>query len=345
MTTPAGPADGICHDAAPGAGPAPAIAVIIPFFQRQPGLLAKAVGSALTQAGCVALVIVVDDGSPVRAASELAGPGYGAVRIIEQANAGPAAARNRGLAHVPDQVEFVAFLDSDDVWAPGHLRNAMAGFGQGADFYFADFRRVGQPSTRFESPGVARLQGEALPEGEALFRHVGDLFDSILRCAPVGTSAVAYRRAIAPALRFNEALRAGEDNLFWMALARAARMTVFSTRCEAFYGRGVNIFAGVIWRDPGMLRYLAHAAKMHRLVPKLYRLTFAQNAWNDAWRAELRRDYARNALAMLRHRQVIGWRELAGFAVAEPGLLLALARAARSGAATIHTNSPDDRRS
>ena len=50
------------------------VAVLIPYFQRQPGILANTVRSVLAQQGFDDYqVIVVDDGSPVPAADELAG--------------------------------------------------------------------------------------------------------------------------------------------------------------------------------------------------------------------------------------------------------------------------------
>ena len=45
----------------------PHVAVIIPFYQRQPGLLLRAVRSALSQSGCTVDIIVIDDSSPGRA--------------------------------------------------------------------------------------------------------------------------------------------------------------------------------------------------------------------------------------------------------------------------------------
>ena len=129
--------------------------VIIPFFQREPGLLAVAVNSALTQGGEDLLVTVVDDGSPVSARAELA-PIIAHDRrvvIIEQANAGPGAARNRGLDATPDDVAYIAFLDSDDRWLPGHLANGLTALRLGADFYFSDHYLWGSNDSRFGACG------------------------------------------------------------------------------------------------------------------------------------------------------------------------------------------------
>jgi succinoglycan biosynthesis protein ExoW len=111
------------------------IAVIIPFYQKKPGILRKAIVSALAQeSDAETTIIVIDDASPVPARDELAElmRAYpNRIVIIEQPNAGPAAARNKGLESVPDGTEYVAFLDSDDEWIPAHLANAATALGRG----------------------------------------------------------------------------------------------------------------------------------------------------------------------------------------------------------------------
>jgi len=68
----------------------------------------------------------VDDGSTDGTAAVVAS--YEThVRYIFQSNAGPSAARNRGLQAA--QGEFAAFLDADDLWHPEKLARQMARFG------------------------------------------------------------------------------------------------------------------------------------------------------------------------------------------------------------------------
>jgi glycosyltransferase involved in cell wall biosynthesis len=91
------------------------VSVIIPVFNRE-AFLAEAVESALGQAGASLEVIVVDDGSTdgtARVAAQFADR----IRYVFQENAGPPAARNRGVSLAGG--EFLAFLDSDDLWPPG----------------------------------------------------------------------------------------------------------------------------------------------------------------------------------------------------------------------------------
>jgi glycosyltransferase involved in cell wall biosynthesis len=68
-------------------------------------------------------VIVVDDGSKDDTLLRL--EQYGdRIRVVSQANAGPAAARNRGIAE--SKGELIAFLDSDDIWLPAKIERQVA---------------------------------------------------------------------------------------------------------------------------------------------------------------------------------------------------------------------------
>jgi glycosyltransferase involved in cell wall biosynthesis len=122
----------------------PMITVVIPYFQRSPGILAKALASIAAQEGCPLpiQVIVVDDASPAPVAAELAGVGAmpHPVRVITQANGGPGAARNTGLDHAPPGTRYLAFLDSDDEWMPDHLARAVAALECGYDFCKSAFK-------------------------------------------------------------------------------------------------------------------------------------------------------------------------------------------------------------
>lgn len=88
------------------------MSVVIPTFNRA-HIVTRAIDSVLAQTYRPCEILVVDDGSTDNTADVL--QSY-ADRIvyIRQKNSGPAAARNRGIRE--SKGEFVAFLDSDDVW-------------------------------------------------------------------------------------------------------------------------------------------------------------------------------------------------------------------------------------
>lgn len=110
---------------------------VIPTHNRGP-LIARAIESVLQQTWLPSEVIVIDDGSTDDTEERVARFGD-KVRYIRQANAGASAARNRGVAEAGS--EWVAFLDSDDVWLELHLERmarAIRATGGAARYYFAD---------------------------------------------------------------------------------------------------------------------------------------------------------------------------------------------------------------
>lgn len=76
-------------------------------------------------------LIVVDDGSMDDGPDKVRGLNDSRIELIHQENRGPGAARNNGLyrANAP----YVAFLDSDDEWLPGHLAESLSAFDSNSD--------------------------------------------------------------------------------------------------------------------------------------------------------------------------------------------------------------------
>ena len=236
----------------------PHIAVIIPFYQRQSGILKKAVLSAIAQKFSDHSrppqldIIVVDDSSPVPASGELRDidfPGHCKLTIISQQNTGPAGARNNALDHVHKDTEFVAFLDSDDQWTEEHLDNALQAMGKDMDFYFSDFYQLNQKTSAFNRAKRIDVKAhKSLRDCDYLHLYEGDMFDQILTGNVIGTSTVVFRFSRTPELRFRENfVNAGEDYLFWLDFVTKDQKIVFSSKCEAVYGPGVNIFSGAVW--------------------------------------------------------------------------------------------------
>jgi glycosyltransferase involved in cell wall biosynthesis len=94
------------------------VSVVIPVYNRE-GFLAEALESVLGQEGIQSEIIVVDDGS-TDGTSAVASRYAGRIVYLRQENAGPPAARNRGIRAA--QGEFLSFLDSDDLWPPRRTR-------------------------------------------------------------------------------------------------------------------------------------------------------------------------------------------------------------------------------
>jgi glycosyltransferase involved in cell wall biosynthesis len=91
----------------------PSVSVVIPAYNAA-HFVVDAIRSALNQTYEISEIIVVDDGSSDNTC-EVAASISGA-RVIRRANGGPGAARNTGVAAASG--EWIAFLDSDDLWLP-----------------------------------------------------------------------------------------------------------------------------------------------------------------------------------------------------------------------------------
>jgi len=229
------------------------IAVIIPYFQRKPGLLKRAVHSVMSQrVDADVQLIIIDDSSPVPADAELGDvPEDWARRIAlsRVPNGGVSRARNLGLDRVPAAVSYVAFLDSDDVWRPEHLDRAIRALKSDGDFYFADFTRHDWTTSAFARCATFHPHEHSrLDEDQGLFRFERNFFEQVLRNNPIGTSTVVYRFERFRQLRFDEGLTiSGEDILFWLDIVYKNDRVVFSDEIDCDYDAGVNICYDAKW--------------------------------------------------------------------------------------------------
>jgi glycosyltransferase involved in cell wall biosynthesis len=92
------------------------VSVVIPAYERA-SMIERAVKSALAQQPAPERVIVVDDGSADETSATAAAAGAEVIR--HERNRGVSAARNTGIEAV--EHDWIALLDSDDEWLPGHL--------------------------------------------------------------------------------------------------------------------------------------------------------------------------------------------------------------------------------
>jgi succinoglycan biosynthesis protein ExoW len=304
------------------------VAVLIPYFQRSAGILRVALNSIADQVECGRLTaIVVDDGSPAPARQEIAASRLdpASVILLEQANSGPGTARNRALDALLDDTTFIAFLDSDDYWLPGHLTRAVATLSRGGDFYFSNFFEPGSTRDQFSVHRRIDLRHhEPITGVSDCFWFTGSMVDQIFAGNVIETSTVVYRRSTLGHVRFPEDLRnAFEDHIFWLRIATASRRISFSSIPSCRYGLGVNMWRssfepGSDWTTPK----LVNEAQYLRRVRGTFASTEAQKrALTEKIRAT-RRSVVANLLARVRRGRSFQGRHVLRYLRVDPLLIL-----------------------
>lgn len=183
----------------------PLVSVVIPTYNRSVKVCA-AVESVLGQTYPSVETIIVDDGSTDDTRSRLAIYGD-RVRVLRQANAGPGAARNAGFRC--SRGDFLAFLDSDDVYLPSFVESCVAlllraGAGVPCCIANAELRRVDcESGLSFEGAGLRPRH----PAG--VWINVAEVL--LTRFVVSAQTMVIRREAIDRVRGFDEGMRYLED--------------------------------------------------------------------------------------------------------------------------------------
>ena len=185
----------------------PAVAVVIPVRDRA-AMVVEAVASVAAQTARDFALVVVDDGSTddsaTAAEAALAGMPAGS-HVLRRPAAGVAAARNAGAAAIDSA--WIAFLDSDDLWAPTKLAVQMGWLGERPTY------RIAQTGERWLDHGRHR-------NPRAWHRKEERLFPRCLERCLVSPSAVVIRRDLYEALGgFDPAFAVCEDYELWLRIA------------------------------------------------------------------------------------------------------------------------------
>ena len=180
----------------------PTVSVIIPAHNAE-RFIADSVQSALAQTFTDLEVIVLDDGSADCTVARAAAFGD-RVRVYRQANGGVARARNTGVALA--RGEWIAFLDSDDVWLPAKIERQLAS--SPAALTFTDRFNFG------ERGDLAELQSAVTP------MQGGDIFEALLLQNFITATSVMIRRDLFERYGgFDTTLNGTEDWDLWLRVA------------------------------------------------------------------------------------------------------------------------------
>ncbi|HEX5632504.1 MAG TPA: glycosyltransferase, partial [Gemmatimonadales bacterium] len=222
------------------------VSVVVPTYNRE-AFIGRTLRSVLAQTSPAHEVIVVDDGSTDGTEAVVAAFGA-AVRYVRQPNAGVAAARNHGARLAAG--DWLAFVDSDDLWVPHKLawqRAALAAApaarwsvtgcdvidledapvaGRGGfEGTFPVFGQERADADAFFARFLARRSADA--DGATVAFYEGDAFEALfLGNFGLPSSIVIARDLFLDAGGFDPAFRLAEETEFFHRIAARAPAVV-----------------------------------------------------------------------------------------------------------------------
>lgn len=173
------------------------VSVIIPTYNRS-GMVREAVGCALGQTFGDLEVVVIDDGSTDDTRSVIEAIGDSRIRYFYKENGGCASARNYGLRQC--STEYIAMLDSDDLWPADFLETMLA-------------RLESQP----EYGAAYSLISARYPDGSGEIMHKaemcksGHITEELFRRSFIWLQTTVFRGSVLAGVAFDESMRNGAD--------------------------------------------------------------------------------------------------------------------------------------
>jgi glycosyltransferase involved in cell wall biosynthesis len=187
------------------------VSIVLPTFNRVQ-FLREAIDSVFAQTFEDWELVVADDGSDGETLAYLAGlEQLSRVRVLRLAHTGnPSAVRNAALLAARGQ--YIAFLDSDDIWMPDKLSVQVAAHAACA-------------ARRWSYTALKRIDAAGAPlrdgQGTGWIPHEGAIFEQLLSIeAAVATPSVLVERGLLEqAGGFDEQQRYFEDYDLWLRLS------------------------------------------------------------------------------------------------------------------------------
>ncbi len=239
----------------------PIVSVIIPVYNAE-AHIAKTLNSVVQQVPQETELILINDGSrdnSLKVLHQLAQEDP-RIRVIDQKNAGPGAARNTGLDAAKGA--FILFVDSDDVLLDGAVPRLMSAI-DGHDLAIAAFVLNQNRNAVVRSLVKQDTSMDKQVFLEAYVRHPGSFYYSVLWNK-------LYRRELIEAqnLRFRTDIDWGEDFVFNAGYYAAVERVAFLKDSVYQYNRSTK---GQTWRTLFRLsRNIRAKLIMHGSLKELY---------------------------------------------------------------------------
>ncbi|MEJ5363312.1 MAG: glycosyltransferase [Spirochaetota bacterium] len=219
----------------------PFFSVIIPTFNRA-HLVTRALESVLTQKFTDYECIVVDDGS-TDTTSQVLSPYTKHIQYIYTQHGGVSRARNRGIQQA--QGEWIAFLDSDDMWLPEKLAAQYDYIQEHPDVYIHQTDELWIRKGRRVNPMKKHQKKE------------GYIFEDCLNLCLISPSAVVVHRSVFEQVGvFDEQMPACEDYDLWLRVAWQYYIGFIPRKLIVKFGGHSDQLSQSLW---GMDRFRVYA--------------------------------------------------------------------------------------
>ncbi len=235
----------------------PFFSVVIPTYNRA-HCVTRAVDSVLAQTFTNFECIVVDDGSTDET-QQLLSPYKNKIQYQYIAHSGVSVARNTGIALAKG--EWLAFLDSDDLWLPGKLAEQYA------------FIQSHPEILIHQTDEVWVRKGNRVNPKKKHQKKEGYIFEDCLHLCLVSPSAVVVHRSVFERVgMFDERMPACEDYDLWLRVAWQYYIGFIPEKLIVKYGGHSDQLSASLW---GMDRFRVYAlckllAHFGSLIPQGY---------------------------------------------------------------------------
>jgi glycosyltransferase involved in cell wall biosynthesis len=226
----------------------PLVSVIIPTYNRA-SIIGATIENVFEQTYRNIELIVVDDGSKDDTLSRLSEYGN-RIRLISQANAGPAVARNRGVEAA--RGEIIAFQDSDDLWRPTKIERQVAllqRFGESVPCCLCNVRMRVVEDREVTSFGVSLVEPE---QEEGLWLNVPEILAT--RFLLFNQAAAIRRDAFERAGGFDVTLKYLEDYDLPLRLSLTGSWAVIREPLVIYGEDSPESFSKAALKDPIALK-------------------------------------------------------------------------------------------
>jgi len=197
----------------------PKVSVIIPTYNREE-VVSRAIDSALNQTLSDIEIIVVDDASTDGTISVLESYGNQIRYFCHNHNQGGSAARNTGISQAKGN--YIAFLDSDDMWKPTKLESQINLLRQRSNDWVAAYCGFEQK----RSNSLVEFVDKKFPRKTGI-EGGEELINDILarRFAHGGSSTLLVRRDVIQSMNgFDEQFQRHQDVEFLIRLLQQGKL-------------------------------------------------------------------------------------------------------------------------